>query len=100
MRYAAKIDANQPDIVAALRMIGCSVQSMAGIGDGCPDLLVGFKGKFFPMNLCMEVKDGAKVPSAQQLTKAEAEWFDTWRGQKIVVRSVAEALAVVQEARG
>ena len=41
MRRAGKIDANQPEIVAALRDAGCSVLSLAQLGGGVPDLLIG-----------------------------------------------------------
>jgi Holliday junction resolvase len=54
MRRAAKIDANQEQIVSALRAAGATVQSLAAIGNGCPDLLVGFNRK----TLLMEIKDG------------------------------------------
>ena len=52
MRRAAKIDANQTEIVKALRQVGASVQSLASTGKGCPDLLVGFRG----VNWLLEVK--------------------------------------------
>ena len=54
MRRAAKIDANHGDIVEALRGIGCSVLSLAPLGKGAPDLLVGYWGR----NTILEVKDG------------------------------------------
>jgi hypothetical protein len=41
MRRAAKIDANQPQIVEALRKAGATVHSLAAVGNGIPDLLVG-----------------------------------------------------------
>lgn len=44
MRRAPKIDRNQPEIVEALRKAGAFVQSLAGVADGCPDLLVGYGG--------------------------------------------------------
>ena len=44
VRKYAKIDDNQPEIVKALREIGCSVQSLASVGGGCADLLVGYQG--------------------------------------------------------
>lgn len=92
MRRAAKVDANQGAIVEALRASGCSVQSLASVGKGCPDLLVGIRGR----NILMEVKDGSKVPSAQQLTPAQGSWTVSWRGQVAVVRSVKDALAVLK----
>lgn len=36
---AAKIDANQPEIVEALRKCGILVIILSGVGRGCPDFL-------------------------------------------------------------
>lgn len=91
MRRAARVDANQGEIVAALRQIGASVQPLHTIGQGCPDLLCGFRRK----NYVLEVKDGAKPPSAQALTEDEANWHIGWEGDVHIVRSVEEAIAVV-----
>ena len=91
MRRAAKVDDNQAEIVAALRRAGCSVQSLAGIGKGCPDLLVARSGK----NFLLEVKDGRKPPSARRLTPDETAWLESWHGQAAVVTSVETALAAV-----
>ena len=87
MRRRARIDKNHAEIVAALRAVGCSVQSLASIGHGCPDLLVGFQGR----DVLMEVKSvGGK------LTADEADWHGAWKGEKpIVVWSVDEALCAV-----
>lgn len=92
MRRAAKVDRNHAEIVAALERMGCTVQSLAQVGRGCPDLLAGFRGR----NLCIEVKDGAKAPSRRQLTADEARWHAAWRGQIATVASVDEAIALVQ----
>ena len=75
----------------ALRAIGCTVYSLAEVGNGVPDLLVGYHG----VNLLLEVKDGAKPPSARKLTPDQQQFHATWRGQKVVVTSVNEALAAV-----
>lgn len=92
MRRAAKIDANQPEIVDALRRAGATVQPIHTVGSGVPDLLVGYRG----VNLLMEVKDGDKPESAQKLTPDEAEWHQNWLGQRSIVRSVFEALGVLK----
>lgn len=92
MRHRARVDANHPEIVKALRQIGCSVQSLANVGKGCPDLLVGRAGR----NILLEVKDGSKVKSRRGLTADEAIWAMNWAGQVAIVESVAEAIAVVQ----
>lgn len=91
MKRAARVDANQVDLVSALRALGCSVQSLAGMGDGVPDLLVGYGAR----NVLLEVKDGEKVESRRRLTKDEADWIGGWRGQVAVVKSLEEALAVL-----
>lgn len=88
---AAKIDANQTEIVAALRKIGCTVQILSSVGKGCPDILVGYRGK----NFLLEIKDGAKPVSAQKLTPDQVEWHDLWSGQVNVVNCVDQAIKIV-----
>ena len=88
MRRAAKIDANQTEIVKALRQVGASVQSLASTGKGCPDLLVGFRG----VNWLLEIKDCQKVKSARKLTDDQVVWHQTWRGKVYIVESVDQAL--------
>lgn len=92
MRRAAKIDANQPEIVKALRQIGCTVQPLHTVGDGCPDLLVGA----FGVTLLMEVKDGDKVPSARRLTEDQIVWHGRWTGGPLaVVTDIESAIRAV-----
>lgn len=92
MRLRARVDANQAMIVRALRMACATVEpKLARVGGGVPDLLVGFRGR----NYLMEVKDGAKPARQRALTDAEAMWHIGWGGQVAVVSTVAEALAVI-----
>jgi hypothetical protein len=68
MRYAARVDANQEQIVSALRAAGAYVWII-----GLPiDLLVGFKGHTF----LVEIKDGPK----KRLTKLQTDFFMNWCG--------------------
>lgn len=93
MRRAARTDQNQSEIVQALRAIrGVRVQSLAGVGQGCPDLLVGYRGR----NYLLEVKDGQKVKSQRLLTRDEIEWHVSWTGQVRVVETVDEAISEIQ----
>lgn len=92
MRRAAKTDENQGEIVAALRLVGCSVLPLHAVGKGCPDLLVTDVNK---STFLMEVKDGAKSPSRRQLTPDQVEFHASWRGRIVVVTSVREALEAV-----
>lgn len=90
-RRAAKVDANQPEIVAALRGAGASVEHLHAVGGGCPDILVGHLG----VNYLMEIKDGSKPPSKQKLTLDQEKWHPAWRGSVHIVKSIEDALGVI-----
>jgi hypothetical protein len=71
MRYAARVDANQEQIVSALRGAGAYVWII-----GLPvDLLVGYKGHTF----CVEIK----TDSRKRLTKLQADFFENWSGSTL-----------------
>lgn len=83
---AAKVDANHAQVVSALRAAGCLVESLAGVGRGVPDLLVGYGNKAGELRFWMvEVKDGAKAKSAQALTPAQIDWHTKWEGYPVSV---------------
>jgi hypothetical protein len=83
---AAKVDSNHADIVKALRTCGASVQSLATVGDGCPDLAVGVRG----ITHFVEIKDGNKAPSAQALRESQVAWHSRWNGSPVVVLKSVE----------
>lgn len=89
--YPKRIDGNQNEIVKQLRDCGASVLILSMVGKGCPDILVGLNGK----NVLMEIKDGKKPPSGQKLTEHEQVFFDLWKGQVAVVKSLDDALALI-----
>lgn len=93
MRRAAKIDRNQPEIVAALRKIGCTVAITSAVGCGFPDLVVARNRR----NWLVEIKDGRLPPSARELTPDQLEFHTRWAGQVDVVNSVEEAILLVTE---
>lgn len=90
-RRASKVDANQSTVVQDLRNAGAMVQTLHAVGMGCPDILVGFRGK----NLLMEIKDGAKTPSETKLTPMQVRWHQTWGGQVCTVYSSKQAIDVM-----
>jgi hypothetical protein len=68
MRYAARVDANQEQIVSALRGAGAYVWII-----GLPvDLLVGYKNHTFLVEI--------KTDSKKRLTKLQADFFENWMG--------------------
>lgn len=84
-------DDNQKEIEQALLQIGASVQSLHVVGSGCPDILCGYRG----VNFALEVKDGNKPPSARQLTDDERDWHETWKGAVFIVYSALDAVNLV-----
>ena len=83
---AKRVDANQAEIVDALRAVGCSVTDCHELGRGFTDLCVGRAG----INYLLEVK----VPGAK-LNSREAAWHAKWQGQAEIVHGIAEALQAV-----
>ena len=92
MRRAAKIDSNQQEIVAAFRKLGCSVLPLHTVGGGCPDIAVGKNRK----TVLVEIKDGNKTASRQQLTKDEQKFHAEWLGSLFVVKNISDVIALVQ----
>jgi len=86
-RYASRADGNQAEIVAALRRAGASVTSLHRVGQGCPDLLVGYRG----ITYLMEVKtDNGK------LTEPEDKFIREWEGLEVaVIHHPDDALTVI-----
>ncbi len=71
MRYAARVDANQTQIVSALRAAGAYVWII-----GLPvDLLVGYKNHTFLVEI--------KTDSRKRLTKLQADFFENWSGSTL-----------------
>jgi VRR-NUC domain len=84
--HQGRIDANQVEIVAALRQAGVSVMSLARIGGGAPDLLLARAGKMY----LVEVKtDGGT------LAQSQLDWIAAWNAPVVTVRSIEGALFTV-----
>ena len=93
MIRARRTDANQVAIVAYLRGLGASVAITSALGQGFPDLAVGFRG----VNYFVEVKDGTRKLSDRRLTPDEQTWHAEWRGRVAVVESVEDILKLLEE---
>ena len=85
---AAKVDRNHAEIAKAMKAIGASVESLHRQGHGCPDLLVGYRGT----NYVLEIKADKGLIRALQ-----GVWMSNWRGQVCVVRSAEEAIHVITQ---
>ena len=91
MRRASNVDGNHGEIVAALRAVGCFVQSLAAVGEGCPDLLVIRAGRLW----LLEVKDPRQKPSDRRLRQSQVEWHAKAGGVVHVVLTVDDAFRAI-----
>ena len=91
MRRAAKTDRNHQEIVDALRKVGASVYSTHAVGQGFPDVVCGFRGLTF----CIEIKDGDLPPSQRGLTDAQLRFRIMWQGHYAIANNVDEALKII-----
>jgi len=78
IRYDARRDANEPEIIEALQAVGAKVMQLDEF-----DLLVGFRDKLYMLEV--KTKTG-------RLNKKQAALFREWAGHIWIVRSVDEAL--------
>jgi len=87
-----RTDANQLEIVEKLRQIGAVVHPTHMVGNGFPDLVVGYCGT----NYLFEVKDGNQPPSKRKLTPDEQIWHDRWKGQVAIVTCWEDAFRAME----
>jgi hypothetical protein len=86
MRLAAKVDANQAEIIAALRGVGASVTSLHRVGQGVPDLLVSYQEKWYLLE--------CKSPGGK-LTPIEARFIQEQQAPVNIVYRPEDALTVI-----
>ena len=104
-RYAARVDENQPDIVKRLRALpGCSVTSLAKLGRGGPDLLVGYAGENYLFEILNpESRYGrSKRPGSTDHNAdskgtgiRQRQWYEHWQGRVDLVASYEEILEII-----
>ena len=87
---AKRVDQNQPEIVKEFRRMGATVQIISNIGKGCPDIIVGYKG----VNYLIEIKKDEKA----KLTPHEEVFFLTWRGQVCKVFCKEDVIKLMEKA--
>ena len=82
-RRAAKVDDNQKEVVAALRKLGWTVLIISQLKNCC-DLFASKNGR----TVAIEVKDGAKPPSARKLSDGEVKFRDAWQGDYALIEKL------------
>ena len=72
-----KVDTIQRPLVKQLEAHGATFQSMAAVGRGCPDGIVGFLG----LTAVVEFKSGARAAKRKSKTaEQQAAWRQNWKG--------------------
>ena len=88
MRYG-RVDNNQSQIITTLRTIpGLSVANTSQLGDGFPDMVVGYEG----FDFLFEIKDTGK---RRDLTPKEIDFQHKWTGHYDVIESADEVLEII-----
>lgn len=85
LRRAARIDANQPEIVKTFRKLGWYVLIISQLKNCC-DIIVSKSGR----TIAVEIKDGAKPPSAQKLTDGELKFKEEWQGEYRLINCIED----------
>ncbi len=88
-RRAAKVDANQPEIVKAFRSLDWYVLIISQLKNCC-DIIVSKNGH----TIAVEIKDGSKIPSQQKLSDGELKFKSEWKGEYELVNCVDDVIAI------
>lgn len=88
-RRAARVDANQAEIVALFRRLGWSVLIVSQLKNCC-DIFVAKHGR----TIAVEIKDGLKPPSQRKLSEGEQKFKDEWLGEWMLVESIDDVLSI------
>ena len=99
--YNAKVDANQPEIVKALRRFGAVVKPVHRLKDFF-DILVAYNGKLY----AMEIKNPEKLPKEydaerleKELTEGECKCMNEFKKVGVpyyIVTSIDDAISVLK----
>lgn len=87
-----RVDINQPNIVKYLKTQGYSVAHTHTVGDGFPDIIVGYKKH----NFLFEIKNPEQTKSKKKLTDDEVKFHRTWQGNVYVVEYAEDAIKIIK----
>lgn len=88
MHYKKRVDANQNQIIHTFIALGASVLNLSTVGRGCPDLLIGYRGK----SVLVEVK-----ALKGTFTDPQIKFMKEWRGGPVSrIDSVDAAIRLIK----
>jgi len=87
--YKKRVDENQKTLIHTFIALGASVLNLSTVGRGCPDLLIGYKGK----TVLVEIKSSEK----SKYTDPQVKFMQEWRGGAISrINSVDAAIRLIK----
>lgn len=87
--YKKRVDENQSLIFHTFIALGASVCNLSTVGRGCPDCLIGYKGK----TVLVEIKSSNKA----QFTEPQIKFMQGWRGGPVSrIDSVDAAIRLIK----
>ena len=87
--YKKRVDENQSQIFHTFIALGASVCNLSTVGRGCPDALIGYKGK----TVLVEIKRDSKA----SYTEPQIKFMQNWRGGTISrIDSVDAAIRLIK----
>jgi Holliday junction resolvase len=75
MTYAKRVDLNHQEVVKTLRSLGATVFDASRMGQGFPDLVVGYNHQ----TVLVEIKSGEK----KKFTQAQLKFMADWKGSAV-----------------
>ena len=88
--YAKRVDENQKLIINTFIAMGASILNLSRVGQGCPDLLIGYKGKH---SILVEVKANER----KSYTEPQVKFMQNWRGGAVCrIDSVDAAIRLIK----
>jgi hypothetical protein len=87
--YKKRVDENQKTLIHTFICLGASVLNLSTVGRGCPDLLIGYKGK----TVLVEIKSSTKAT----FTEPQIKFMQEWRGGAVSrIDSVDAAIRLIK----
>jgi len=87
--YKKRVDDNQKQIIHTFIALGASVLNLSRVGEGCPDILIGYKKN----SVLCEIKKNDKAP----YTESQVKFMQNWRGGAISrIDSVDAAIRLIK----
>jgi rhamnose utilization protein RhaD (predicted bifunctional aldolase and dehydrogenase) len=87
--YKKRVDENQKQIIHTFICLGASVLNLSRVGEGCPDILIGYKNN----SVLCEIKRDEKA----KYTEPQIKFMQNWRGGPVSrIDSVDAAIRLIK----